>query len=449
MAIVSWDEEKANEILRQVEFYLSDSNLPRDNFIMKSIKDSEDGLMSLALICTYTRMRSLLGFDRIKPDEIPEQTLSAVAEILKKSSFLRLSEDGKRVGRITEMSKLEEVIEQVDTRTIAVSPLEYNAKHDDVEVFFNQHGKVNSVRLPRHVADKRCFSGTALIEFATEEDAKHVLNQSLVYAGVELELKPKRDYDSEREKKLKELEDSRPSFGVNKQKGPAGNENFPKGLIIAFRLKPLSMIESTIEHDVHQEVEIASVSKSEEELNSTENVTESELKNSENVKDEEKATADATEGTEEKTAEDAAQESDEATNQESEEETGVAEEMVSREDLKQVFQTFGPVKYVDFRMGEESGFIRFEEPEAAAKARAAAVLLEAGGLVVKNCIASLEPVTGEAEKVYWSQLRENLEKHHRDHHNYNYRGGRGRGRNNRGGRRFDGRHYHSRGRHYR
>lgn len=52
------------------------------------------------------------------------------------------------------------------------------------------------------------------------------------------------------------------------------------------------------------------------------------------------------------------------------------------------------VKYIDFKIGEESGYIRFEEPEAAQKARAAAVLTDLGGLVVKNFIATLEPVSG-------------------------------------------------------
>lgn len=46
-------------------------------------------------------------------------------------------------------------------------------------------------------------------------------------------------------------------------------------------------------------------------------------------------------------------------------------------------------------MGDESGYIRFEEAEAAQKARAAAVLAKEEGLVVKNFIATLEPVTGE------------------------------------------------------
>jgi len=53
-----------------------------------------------------------------------------------------------------------------------------------------------------------------------------------------------------------------------------------------------------------------------------------------------------------------------------------------------------PAQYIDFKIGEESGYIQFEEPEAAQKARAAAVLSEKEGLVVKNYIATLDPVTG-------------------------------------------------------
>lgn len=51
--------------------------------------------------------------------------------------------------------------------------------------------QVNSVRLPRHVGDKKFFCGTALIEFSSEEEVEKVLKEKLVYAGAELELKPK------------------------------------------------------------------------------------------------------------------------------------------------------------------------------------------------------------------------------------------------------------------
>ena len=103
-------------------------------------------------------------------------------------------------------------------------------------------------------------------------------------------------------------------------------------------------------------------------------------------------------------------------------------EVVLREDLKAVFGKFGDVKvhkhpiwiiianesfvlvsilvfitqivcfvtvkFVDFKMGAETGYLRFDEPEASQKARAAAVLAKEGGLSVKNFIAVLEPLTG-------------------------------------------------------
>lgn len=65
--------------------------------------------------------------------------------------------------------------------------LSYASVHMNLFTLF----QVNSVRLPRHIGDKRFFCGTALIEFSTEEDAEKLLKQSLVYAGVDLELKPK------------------------------------------------------------------------------------------------------------------------------------------------------------------------------------------------------------------------------------------------------------------
>jgi lupus La protein len=47
------------------------------------------------------------------------------------------------------------------------------------------------VRLPRHVSDKRHFCGTALVEFSEEDEAKGVLKNKLVFAGADLEIRPK------------------------------------------------------------------------------------------------------------------------------------------------------------------------------------------------------------------------------------------------------------------
>ncbi|XP_057959741.1 la protein 1 [Malania oleifera] len=476
MASSSLDEETAKKVLRQVEFYFGDSNLPRDNFLKKSISESEDGMVSLALICSFSRMKSHLNLGEVKPDEVSEDTVKAVAEVLRQSSSLKVSEDGKKIGRSSELLKPEEVIEQSDVRTIAASPLQCDAKLEDVESFFGQYAKVNSVRLPRHVADKRLFCGTALIEFSTEEDAEKVLKQSLVYAGVELELKQKKEFDVERAKKAEEVENSRSLRGSNQENSSNAGANYPKGLIVAFTLKRMLTGGSTQQNGNHQPAnDNVDVCKANEELDSTVTVSkETEQKVSENADNNEEdhrddskeskenvdngedgkeskenvdeKTSSENEGKEEKEdtekslGDDIPEDEEKAKDEEKTRVEGkfIAaiykdnNDIVLREDLRLVFEKFGTVKFIDFKFGADSGYIRFEQPEAAQKARAAAVLAEEGGLIVKNYIATLEPVTGDAESEYWSLLRGNKERY------WENKGNRGRGgKHNRGGRQFN------------
>ncbi|KAL1337828.1 hypothetical protein HN51_032525 [Arachis hypogaea] len=457
MATPSLDEQTSKKVIRQVEFYFSDSNLPTDNFMRKTVSESEDGMVSLALLCSFNRMRKHLNLGDVKADEISKDTVAAVAQALRSSSSLKISEDGKKVGRTTELPKPEEVIEQVEGRTVAASPFEYNLKMEDVEAFFGQHAKVNSVRLPRHVGDKRFFCGTALIEFSSEEDVEKILKQKLVYAGAELELKPKKEFDVEREKEKEEFEKSRPPVGSNHQNNNSNAEdNFPKGLIIAFKLKSISdevpsnqggadqlangngnghKTDGTNPTEVAagESDEKASESAEDDKENNAEKEgkeTESEEKEGKETESEEKeAESEEKEaGSEEKEteSEDKETESEEKGLETDEKISPPAykgdKNVVSREDLKVIFQKFGTVKFIDFTIGDESGYIRFEEAEAAQKARAAVVLTDKGGLPVKNFVAILDPVTGEAEREYWSLLRKNQDKKYRE-----FKGNRGRG----------------------
>lgn len=52
-------------------------------------------MVSLALICSFARMRNHLDLGDVKPDSVPEDTVNAVAETLRKSTSLKISEDGE------------------------------------------------------------------------------------------------------------------------------------------------------------------------------------------------------------------------------------------------------------------------------------------------------------------------------------------------------------------
>ncbi|XP_047068210.1 la protein 1-like [Lolium rigidum] len=425
---VSLDETKAKNVLRQVEFYFSDSNLPRDGFLRKTVEESEDGLVSLALICSFAKMRSHLGLDAtVKEDSVPETTVLAVAKVLRCSAALRVSEDGKRVGRASELLKPDEIIEQIDSRSIAASPLPYNVKLEDVQSFFAQHGKVNSVRLPKHVSDKRHFCGTALVEFSEEEEANNVLEKKLSFAGADLEIKPKKEFDTEREAKQEAYEKS----NTNK---PGRDEGYPKGLILAFKLKNICA-DGDSEQNGGDKVDETDIAKKEE---ASSPAKESVIGDEEKVPENADATEKKSDDVEESKAADA-----QSLNKDGKSPSENDKEIITREDFKEYFAKFGTVRYVDFSKGDDSGYLRFEESKAAEKARALAALSDEGGLIMKGHLVTLEPVSGQAEKDYWSEIKGGQGKYKEN--NRSNRGGRD-WKNNRGG---GGRHFGGgrRGRH--
>ncbi|KAI5018229.1 hypothetical protein ZWY2020_043117 [Hordeum vulgare] len=92
------------------------------------------------------------------------------------------------------------------------------------------------VKLPKHVSDKRHFCGTALVEFSEEYEANNIMNNKLSFAGADLEIKTKKEFDAEMEAKKEAYEKSHPNTHPNKN---GHDEGYPKGLILAFKLKKI------------------------------------------------------------------------------------------------------------------------------------------------------------------------------------------------------------------
>eukprot|EP00730_Choanoeca_flexa_P013941 TRINITY_DN5898_c0_g2_i1.p1 TRINITY_DN5898_c0_g2~~TRINITY_DN5898_c0_g2_i1.p1 ORF type:complete len:365 (+),score=140.28 TRINITY_DN5898_c0_g2_i1:105-1199(+) len=75
----------------------------------------------------------------------------------------------------------------------------------------------------------------------------------------------------------------------------------------------------------------------------------------------------------------------------------------SREDLKDVFEEFGEIAWVDYSRGESSGYMRYKEAEQASKAHAT---LTERKTEIKGKVPSLKLLEGQEEMDYWIKVED-------------------------------------------
>ena len=79
----------ARSVLRQVEYYFSDSNFPKDKFLMAEVAKSDEGWVNLTVIAAFNKIKGL----------VPDQDLAVIADALRLSNILEVSEDGNSVRK--------------------------------------------------------------------------------------------------------------------------------------------------------------------------------------------------------------------------------------------------------------------------------------------------------------------------------------------------------------
>ncbi|KAG2449754.1 hypothetical protein HYH02_005279 [Chlamydomonas schloesseri] len=181
------------KVLRQIEFYFSDSNLPKDKFLKERIAEDPNGFVKLNVICAFQRMRDLLGVKDQSPNAVPADKLQQVAEVLAGSESLEVDESKTKVKRKQPLAPEAEIAKAVDARSLYARPFPMDATVDTITELFNSHGAVNCVRMRRHVRSKM-FKGSVFVEFGSVEEAEKVLAKAVEFAGATLRLQKKNDY---------------------------------------------------------------------------------------------------------------------------------------------------------------------------------------------------------------------------------------------------------------
>ena len=169
------DEETASSILKMVEFYLSDDNILKDPFLLKHVRRNKEGYVSVKLLASFRKVRSLC------------RNWKAVAYSIQKSKLLALNSDGTKVKRLTPLPDHDET---VTSRSVIVYGFNNDKPSvDSISELFSKCGDIALVRILRPGGSipsdvKRFLSKNpdvqskicALVEFEDYASAKKALD---------------------------------------------------------------------------------------------------------------------------------------------------------------------------------------------------------------------------------------------------------------------------------
>ena len=129
------DDELKERIVKQVEFYFSDANILKDAFLLKHVRRNKQGYVSLKLITSFRKVKSLTKDYRV------------VADCLNTSDKLEVNEEGTKVRR---KDPLPDYDETTPSRTVVAVNLPFeNPSIENVAELFSQSGDIALVRILR------------------------------------------------------------------------------------------------------------------------------------------------------------------------------------------------------------------------------------------------------------------------------------------------------------
>lgn len=179
------------KIIKQVEFYFGDKNLPKDRFLRQKAEE-DDGWITLECLATFNRLKALSG------------DTDVIANALRKSDagLVEITEDNKKIRRVSSKPLPENTVEARQTaksKTVYCKGFPKDSSLDQLEEFFASYGKVIYIIMRKDL--ERAFKGSVFVEFATVDEAKAFTSlESVKFNDEELIKMMKGDYYKKKER---------------------------------------------------------------------------------------------------------------------------------------------------------------------------------------------------------------------------------------------------------
>jgi len=180
--------ELEKKIIRQVEYYFGDHNLPRDRF-MKSVMDANDGWIPMETMMTFKRLAALTT----DPDHVMtalEKSVNKIVQVDLEERQVRRDPSNPPPNMESEAKRIE-----VQERTVYVTGFDRNETTLDhlLEFFEGKFEKVTNVRMryrrnPTSTdnpgVDDRQFLGSVFVTFDTLKAAQDFLKVACSQPGL-------------------------------------------------------------------------------------------------------------------------------------------------------------------------------------------------------------------------------------------------------------------------
>ncbi|PON49188.1 Lupus La protein [Parasponia andersonii] len=165
-------DELQHKIIKQVEYQFSDVSLLANETLAKHISKDPEGYVPMSVIASTKKIKSLTSNNHV------------IAQALRSSSKLAVSDDGKKVKRKQPFTEKER--EELQSRTVVAENLPEDHSHQNLEKIFRVAGSVKTVRVchPQESNSSRSKGDFfvsnklhALVEYETTETAERAVEK--------------------------------------------------------------------------------------------------------------------------------------------------------------------------------------------------------------------------------------------------------------------------------